>query len=865
VKIVDYPLMPKPRRVDVDSVPVTLITGKEALAALAERVKVADHVAVDTETHDAHVLRNGLWGAVRTIQLALGFGPLETMVVESYVIDVRDVAVADVAEVLAAVPVARGWNANFDEEVLEIYGAPVGTWRDAMLDDAVLWAGMPGRSFYLGLAVAADRYIGVSVDGKGTVQTSFDGTTDLNADQVRYAARDAIVTLYVSLVLEEMLIAQDVKQAADITQGARPFAVMAQRAGFPFDIDGWGEFLANQRVNTEKALADLARLTGETGERPSWNPSSADDFKVKLNEFALEYVEKLFGRPMDEADSVDKATMIQLKNLGCELAGVMLTYRAGAKIDESFSADKLGQYFWEGGVHSRYLQALTATGRWSSREPNGQNLPGATKSFIRPADQNKVIVQADYSGAELRVLGTLAGETAWLDTFRSGGDLHAENATKMFKVDYEGLLVSDPKAAKKARTKAKTVGFGMPYNMGAGLLARTLSNSGVETSFKEAKEIVDAYYTANPHVAAYLKGRDAFIEGIAADPGEVDWDASFKLLEVFLRFDSMRRGFKQKNKRLPSPAELAELALPRKEQLELFAEEQSDEDLDAERAVLAADIEWAFRYDAPVVLRPNGEPLAWESRTVGNRRRIFCVVMASGFQRSENEAGSGSDVSDKFSGVVTSAMLMAATTDKPHAARIRDTWAGANGVKLPDGIDRCVMYPGEAKAAYRERRRTFEMEERKRCVKAFEGKNKPLMPAFVRYVMEQMGPEAARFLLNKALADQVRKSIGAFRNHPIQGAVATIAEAAFAELMKLCEEYPDLVWVQTVHDSIVGMCDEHHAVEVCTRQKLIMEQVMADLVPGIPAKADAEVSRSCDDADIIHKIPDVPAGDLVTA
>jgi DNA polymerase I-like protein with 3'-5' exonuclease and polymerase domains len=856
MKLVDYPLMPVKRAVDVDATPVTLVADATALASLAEKVAVADHIAVDTETHAAKILRNGLWGAVRTIQLALGFGHGADMRVEAFVIDVRDQNVVDVAAVLSKVTVARGWNANFDEEVLNLYGAPVKEWRDAMLDDAVLWAGVPGRSFYLGLAVAAQRYLGVAIDGKGTVQTSFDGENDLSADQVRYGARDAIVTLHVSLYLEELLASQELTQAANITQGARPFAVMAYQAGFPFDIEGWKDFLSNQRVNTENALRELARLTGEQGDRPSWNPSSADDLKAKLNQFALEYVTKLMGRPLEDADSVDKATMIQLKNLGSELADVMLTYRAGAKIDESFSADKLGQYFWDGGVHSRYLQALTATGRWSSRDPNGQNLPGATKRFIKPAGENKVIVQADYSGAELRVLGTVAGETAWLETFANGGDLHAENATKMFKVDYEQLLKTDPKAAKKARTKAKTVGFGMPYNMGAGLLARTLSNSGVETSFKEAKEIVDAYYEANPQVGAYLKGRDRFIEEIAENPGDVDWELSMKLLAVFLRFEPMRRSFKQKNKRQPSPQELAEIALPQEAQLDLFAENPDEEQLAAQRVEIANDVAWAFRYDAPVVLRPNGEPLAWESRTVGGRRRLFYVTMASGFQRSENENGSGTDVSDKFSGVVTSAMLMAACSDKPLAARFRDEWAMANNVKLPEGVDRCRQLDGESRQAYRERKRAFELEERKRCVKAFEGKNKPLMLSFVRHILTSMGPEAGRYLLTRALADQIRKSIGAFRNHPIQGAVATIAEAAFAELIKLCDEYPDLVWVQTVHDSIVGMCDEHHAVEICIKQKRIMEQVMADLVPGIPAKADAEVSRSCDDSDIIVKIED---------
>jgi DNA polymerase I-like protein with 3'-5' exonuclease and polymerase domains len=856
MKLVDYPLMITPRAVDIDAVEVAIVTDSAALLALSERIAAADHVAVDTETHDAVLLRNGLWGAVRTIQIALGFITEDGISTEAFVIDVRDADAAQVAAVLAPIENARGWNANFDEAVLKIYGAPVSSWQDAMLDDAVLWAGMPGRSFYLGLAVAATRYLGVEVGGKGTVQTSFDALSDLTSDQVRYAANDAIVTLHVSLLIDEMLEAQGLTQAARITQGARPFAVMAHEYGFPFDIEGWGDFLTNQRVNTEKALVDLARLTGESGDRPSWNPSSSDEFKVQLNEHAAQYVTKLLGRPFEDSDSVDKATMLQLKGLGCELAEVMLTYRSGAKIDESFSAEKMNKYFWDGGVHGRYLQALTATGRWSSRDPNAQNLPAATKRYITPADKAKVMVSADYSGAELRVLATLSDETPWLETFRSGGDLHAENATKMFKVDYDELIKTDPKAAKKARTKAKTVGFGMPYNMGAGLLARTLSNSGVETTFKEAKTIIDAYYSANPQVSKYLKARDSFIESIAASPGAIDWETSFKLLEMFLRFEPLRRSFKKANRRYPSPEELAELALPREAQLNLFAEEVDEETLAAQRVELASDISWAFVYDAPVVLRPNGEPLAWESRTIAGRRRLFCITMASGFQRAEDESGTGADVSDKFSGVLTSAMLMAATTDKPHAARIRDTWASSTGVKLPTGVDRCRASDGESRQAFRERSRAVALEERKRCVKAFEGKNKPLMLDFIRFVMQEMGPESAQYLLNKSLGDQIRKSIGAFRNHPIQGAVATIAEAAFAELMKLCEEYPDLVWVQTVHDSIVGMCDEHHAVEVCRKQKLIMEQVMASLVPGIPAKADAEVGRSLDDADLIFKIED---------
>jgi DNA polymerase I-like protein with 3'-5' exonuclease and polymerase domains len=117
-----------------------------------------------------------------------------------------------------------------------------------------------------------------------------------------------------------------------------------------------------------------------------------------------------------------------------------------------------------------------------------------------------------------------------------------------------------------------------------------------------------------------------------------------------------------------------------------------------------------------------------------------------------------------------------------------------------------------------------------------------------------MGDTAAKFLLDMALADSIKKMIGAFRNHPIQGSVADIAELAFSKLMGLTKKYPELLWVQTVHDSISGECSEELAVEICTQQKKLMEEAMEELLPGIPAKVDAEVGTSLDDSDVVAKI-----------
>ena len=120
----------------------------------------------------------------------------------------------------------------------------------------------------------------------------------------------------------------------------------------------------------------------------------------------------------------------------------------------------------------------------------------------------------------------------------------------------------------------------------------------------------------------------------------------------------------------------------------------------------------------------------------------------------------------------------------------------------------------------------------------------------MRYVGEQMGPDGNEFLLSRALADAIGALGPAFRNHPIQGAVADICGRAFAELLSLRDEFPDLVWVQSVHDSIIGECDEANAVAVAVRMTVAMEQAMESFFPTVPSKVDAEVCVNLDESGI---------------
>ncbi|CAL2105771.1 DNA polymerase I [Tenacibaculum sp. 190524A02b] len=151
-----------------------------------------------------------------------------------------------------------------------------------------------------------------------------------------------------------------------------------------------------------------------------------------------------------------------------------------------------------GRVHTVYAQAVAATGRLSSNNPNLQNIPIRTKrgqevrkAFI-PKDENYVLLAADYSQIELRIIAALSEEETMIDAFTKGEDIHASTASKVFKVPIEEVT-------REQRSNAKTVNFGIIY----GVSAFGLSN---QTSLdrKEAKALIDAYYETYPKLRGYI-------------------------------------------------------------------------------------------------------------------------------------------------------------------------------------------------------------------------------------------------------------------------------------------------------------------------------------------------------------------------
>ena len=836
----------------VSTANITLVNDSESLTKFASAVKAGVRFAVDTETHEEITFFNGLWAALRVIAVAVENSAGD---IEAFVIDVRDVEKKDLKPIMASIKDADGWNANFDEQVLKLAGLNVESWRDAMHTDSVLHSGISGFEFYHGLAHASTKYLGFEIQGKGDVQTSFDGSSDLNQDQIRYAAYDAIVTMLVAKHLDAKVVESGLAIPVSLEHSARPFILEMMEHGLPFDFDGWNkDVLSKHKEGLEAALNTLAALTDGNEENlfgessgPSWNPDSDAPTRTALNTYAKEAVHKFTGgKDLSKSDKLDKTT---LKQINHPLAKALLSYRDHAKVLSTYG-ENLEQYIQsDGRIHPQYKQGGTvATGRLSSDKPNAQNFAPAMKPYFRPNPRKddsgnlvkRAFVYADLSQAELRVLAQVSHEERMRELFRLGGDFHARTAADMFHVDMEGIKESDPESYSNNRKKAKGVNFGIPYGLGAAALATNLTvNSKLLTSASEAQEMLKAYNKAYPNVSAWLEARDKYVKNLASQLGEVDWDLTLELHQLWVDAESIRRKFKRDNKRNPSSRELSELVISENDLTAGLTAKldrvPSQEEINDFKASLEKKYQWAFTFDRPVAVKSDGSAWSFESRTLTGRRRLFTVPIDSAAK-------------DKFEGILTSCALIISTSDKERIAELREEFAKKYDLNLPKGVNRNPAASEKNWAKNSE----FRKKERMSVIKEFEGSNKKLKFALLQFFIEKMGRDTVyTHLLPMAMGDQIRQKGNQFRNHPIQSLVADVGLEYYTTLSKILRKYNSAFPVQAVHDSIAIECDLTQATALVKEVKGALESALSHWCPDVPAKADADIRLSLSDSDVI--------------
>jgi len=387
-----------------------------------------------------------------------------------------------------------GQNIKFDLMVLRRIGIEI---RGRMFDTMILHYLLDPESRHNMNALAA-RYLDyrpIAIEtliGKGQKQLTMDV---VNIDRVKeYAAEDADITLQLKQVLypEVERIGLD-RLYFEIEEPMIAVLADIETAGVRIDSAA----LAEYGVELNRRLAGLEREIRTEADDPSLNINSARQLG-----------EVLFGRMR----IAEKPRMTRTRQFCTDeeylqtfahkhrIIDLILEYRGIKKLLSTY-VEALPQLVnrTTGRIHTSFNQAVTATGRLSSTNPNLQNIPvrdelgrRIREAFI-PSDDDHVLLSADYSQVELRLMAHLSGDESLIAAFAHGEDIHAATAARLF-----GKPLGE--VTPEERRRAKTANFGIIYGISAFGLSQRL-----EIPRKEAREIIDGYFASYPKVKEYME------------------------------------------------------------------------------------------------------------------------------------------------------------------------------------------------------------------------------------------------------------------------------------------------------------------------------------------------------------------------
>ncbi|HEY9134111.1 MAG TPA: DNA polymerase I [Dyella sp.] len=401
-----------------------------------------------------------------------------------------------------------GQHAKYDMNILSHYGIVVqGLKHDSMLESYV-WNATATRHDMDSLA---KKYLGYEtvkyeqVAGKGAKQISF-SQVDLDT-ACRYAAEDADITLRLHHALwpklESAPSLRHVYETIEIP--LVPVLAEMEQRGVLIDIAQ----LRLQSQQLGKRMLELQQQAWQVAGHEFSLDSPKQLQSVLFDELGLPVKVKT---PTGQASTNEEA--LEAIADAHELPRIILDYRGLAKLRSTYT-DKLAENVnpRTGRVHTSYHQGAVATGRVSSSDPNLQNIPVRTdegrrirQAFVAPPGW--VIMAADYSQIELRIMAHLSGDEGLLRAFQEGGDVHRATAAEVFGVAPQEVTTNQRRAAK-------AINFGLMYGMSAFGLARQL---GVDRG--EAGDYMARYFSRYPGVHAFMEAtreqahRDGYVETI---------------------------------------------------------------------------------------------------------------------------------------------------------------------------------------------------------------------------------------------------------------------------------------------------------------------------------------------------------------
>ena len=472
-----------------------MITTREAMDDWLQRLSAAELVAFDTETTGLDPMRAELVG------LSFSIKPGEAAylpVGHDYPgapsqLD-RDEVLEAFRELLESEQhLLVGQHFKYDMNMLSRYGIEArGVAFDTMLESYVFNASGTRHD----MDSLALKYLGhqtthyEDIAGKGAKQIPFSQVA--LEDAGHYAAEDADVTLQLHEHLWPRLSEEPVLAGVlqDIEMPLVPVLARMEQRGVLID----GDFLRRMSGELGQQVLDLEKRAHEAAGQPFNLGSPKQLQQILFEKLELPVIRKTpKGQPSTAEDVLHELAG------DYDLPQLILDYRSLSKLKSTYT-DKLPEEInpHTGRVHTSYHQAVAATGRLSSSTPNLQNIPIRTEqgrrirqAFIAP--EGMLVLAADYSQIELRIMAHISGDAGLKKAFLEGVDVHSATAGEVFGTPYAEVTADQRRAAK-------AINFGLMYGMSAFGLARNL-----DISRTEAQEYMDTYFSRYPGVRDFMQ------------------------------------------------------------------------------------------------------------------------------------------------------------------------------------------------------------------------------------------------------------------------------------------------------------------------------------------------------------------------
>ena len=392
-------------------------------------------------------------------------------------------------------------NGKFDYGFIKIQaGAEINNIFDLMLAESVLTAGLKGKP--ASLKELSNEYLSLDVEKK--VRESFiNYTGTITDEQLRYAAMDTFLPFPIFNLQLEKLKKENLVNIAKVEFAVTTVVADMELRGIFIDTKKWREIIANlQKKRDEFAKQFQEQIRGYY----SMNQNDLfGNHTDAINMNSQQQLMDLFNNKLGL--NIPSTGDALLESVNHPIAQTLRNYRGYEKLISAFGESLLAKVSKvTGRIHPDFMQLGAATGRFSCRNPNLQQIPRNSeevpfRTCFNPQPGYKLVV-ADYSNFEMRILADLSGDEKMLYALNNGLDIHSYTASLMFGLEYTKDF---KKQYPQLRQIAKPIGFGLMYGMGpVGLIGRIRAETGKDITKEESQEYIKKFFSSYPSVQGFL-------------------------------------------------------------------------------------------------------------------------------------------------------------------------------------------------------------------------------------------------------------------------------------------------------------------------------------------------------------------------